>query len=225
MISGRYKLQKLAESRIVPDVVGKLLLEPEDKLLEIGCGPGNLLIPLSFLVAEATGIDHPDVCARLGQRFKDERVKTVGTNFLDYEGPDQSFDKILIYGVLNSLSDRDEGLAFINKAVKLLAPGGRMLIGDIANVDCKKRFLSSEAGKEFQKTWEAEMAKAAKDGGDAGNPYEPEPDPQVFQADDAFMVTVLSRYRSAGMHTQLLPQPADLPFGMTREDILIVSPR
>jgi len=224
LVAGRYKLQKQAERRIVPDVAGKLLLAPEDRLLEIGCGPGGLLIPLSFLVAEATGIDHPDICARLEHRFNDSRIKTIGINFLDYEGPEGGFDKILIYGVMNSLTDRDEALLFIDKAVKLLAPGGRLLIGDIANIDCKKRFLSSKAGQEFQKAWEAGMAEAAKDSDDA-EAYEAQPDHQVFQADDAFIASVLSRFRSAGMQTYLLPQPVDLPFGMTREDILIVSPR
>lgn len=224
LVSGRYKLQKLAERRIVPDVTSKLALASEDRLLEIGCGPGNLLIPLSFMVTEATGIDHPDVCARLKQRFNDERVKTVGINFLDYEGPARGFDKILIYSVLNTLADQEEAFFFLDKAVSLLAPGGRLLIGDIANIDCKKRFLSSQAGQEFQKAWEASMAKAAKEG-DAGDAYEAEPDHKVFQPDDAFVVSVLSRYRGAGMHSHLLSQPADLPFGMTREDILIVAPR
>jgi hypothetical protein len=35
----------------------------------------------------------------------------------------------------------------------------------------------------------------------------------------------LSRYRNIGMHSYVMAQPSDLPFGLTREDLLIVAPQ
>ena len=140
IVSGRYEIQKPAERKIVLDVASKLSLCSEDKLLEIGCGPGNLLIPLSFLVSAATGIDHPDVCVRLKERFVGQNLNLIGINFLDFEDLEGKYDKILIYSVINTLTDENEALRFIDKAVQLLAPGGILMIGDIANSDRKNRF-------------------------------------------------------------------------------------
>jgi hypothetical protein len=53
--AGRYAFQAEAERLILADVMSKLQLDPADTLLVVGCGPGTLLIPLSFVVAQATG--------------------------------------------------------------------------------------------------------------------------------------------------------------------------
>ena len=68
LIAGRYAFQKPAEKKILFDVIRKLRLENRDSLLEIGCGVGNLLIPLSFIVDKVTGIDHPDCLDKLETR-------------------------------------------------------------------------------------------------------------------------------------------------------------
>ena len=76
-IAGRYDIQAEAERAIPPDVAGKLALDPDDTLLELGCGAGNLLLPLSSMVRTATGIDHPEVIASLQQRLKDEPLELL----------------------------------------------------------------------------------------------------------------------------------------------------
>ena len=60
----RYKGSEQAERLIVNDLLGKLDLRPDSSLLDIACGPGNLLIPLSFHVARSVGIDHPGMISR-----------------------------------------------------------------------------------------------------------------------------------------------------------------
>lgn len=218
IIGGRYEIQRRAERLIIKDVMEKLDIGPDDRLLEIGCGPGNLLIPLSFMVQSAAGIDHPDVCKFLKSRFSDPKVHVIGCNFLDYEpAADEEFDKVLMYGVVSTLTDHDEAVEFIDKAVGLVAAGGRFLLGDIPNIDRKNRFLRSETGKAFEAEWQKEMADT---------PRTPEPDgtlrdDKLFQPDDRFVVSLMSRYRERGFDSYLLPQPPDLPFGNTREDLLI----
>lgn len=220
VVSGRYAVQQSAERLIVRDVAEKLNLQPDDRLLEIGCGPGNLLIPLSFEVAHATGIDHPEVCRRLRARFSDPRIDVIPTNFFDYEPKGEVYDKILIYSVVNTLADRDEAFRFIDKAVGLLKRGGRLLLGDIANADRKRRFLASEQGRAFQQEWERAMEAAQSRDGDA-SPIDYPHDADVFQPDDGFLLDCLGRYRSRGFHAYCLPQPAALPFDHTREDIIV----
>ena len=221
VISGRYEIQRRAERLIVADIARKLKIGPDDQLLEVGCGAGNLLIPLSFVARFAVGIDHPLVCHYLRLRFSDSRIKLIGMNFLDYEPePSLVFDKILVYSVLNTLSDEAEALTFLDKAVAMLAPQGRLLLGDIANIDRKQRFLSTDDGQKFDKDWRAKMSTSRQV--KRGSTYLK--DEMVFRPSDVFVFSLLQRYRKRGYETYLLPQPSSLPFGHTREDVLVVAP-
>ena len=221
VIGGRYAIQRGAERLIVMDVAKKLNIGPDDRLLEIGCGPGNLLIPLSFMVQAAVGIDHPNVCRFLNARFTDPKIQTIECNFLDYEPvADEAYDKVLTYSVLNTLSDQTEAIEFVDKAVGLVAPGGRLLLGDIANVDRKKRFLNSDAGKEFEVKW---REKTVHFSASLWQPHYPKDD-RLFQPTDRFVLSLMERYRARGFDTCLLAQPPDLPFGRTREDLLVRRP-
>jgi ubiquinone/menaquinone biosynthesis C-methylase UbiE len=71
-IAGRYPVQEEAEKNILPDIIKKLHLNFLDNFLEIGCGTGNLLIPVAFLVRNATGIDHTSCLKSLRQRCDSE---------------------------------------------------------------------------------------------------------------------------------------------------------
>lgn len=224
LVAGRYAIQEDAQRLIIADVTAKLALLPSDRLLEVGCGPGNLLIPLSFMVKHATGIDHPEVCRRLRARFPDSSLRLIGDNFFDYvPEPGAAFDKILIYGVLNSLSDEYEAFAFIDKALSLLAPNGTLLVGDIANTDLKARFLASSAGRAFEASWRETQQRTVPDAVGQGQPVL-QPDPAVHSANDNFIVAAIARYRARGCYATVLPQPPELPFGHTREDLIVRRP-
>ena len=217
---GRYNVQADAERLVIHDVVQKLRLEPANRLLEIGCGPGLLLIPLTLMCQESTGIDHPEVIEKLHSRFSDPKLSTLSGNFLDID-IEGEFDRILIYSVVNCLGSREEVAEFIGKAVGLLAPGGRLLIGDVPNKDVKDRFLRSPAGQSFQAEWEQISAEDMRRYADTIVPLL-EPDSEFVIFTDSFVLELLQSYRSAGIHSYVLPQPSVLPFGNTREDILIV---
>ena len=82
--SGRYRAQSSAEPVLIRDIIEKLQLSPTDSFLEIGCGVGNLLIPLSFMVSSAMGIDHPNVVLQLKERFSDSKIKLEPIDFFDF---------------------------------------------------------------------------------------------------------------------------------------------
>ncbi len=216
-LAGRYTIQRRAERLVAFEIAAKLELGPDDRLLEIGCGPGNLLIPLSFAVAQATGLDHPDVCARFSERFYDGRCRLIGANFLDYDTTSgELFDKIMIYSVISTLESANEAFAFVDKALTLLAPNGRLLVGDIVNLGRKARFQQSMEGKKFDKEWKEQIAR---------EPMNVAPkrrrDNKVFEPGDEFIAELFLRYRRKGYDTFVVPQSSDLPFGHTREDVLI----
>jgi hypothetical protein len=120
--------------------------------------------------------------------------------------------------VLQYLSDMEELISFVDKAVSLLLPGGRALFGDLPNRSLKKRFLESRAGQDFIIRWE-ELRKRT-----SGEELPFDPDPELVSIEDECVLTLLSRYRARGYESYVLAQPPDLPFGHTREDLLIVAP-
>lgn len=216
VVAGRYTGQQAAEEKIPGDVSGKLDLKPDDTLLEIGCGTGNILLPLFSLVQAATGIDHPAIIKRMGQRHNEDEIKGIPGNFLDLK-IDSLFDKILIYSVLHNLSDEREVTSFIDKALGLLKPGGKMLVGDIPNQDLKERFLSSPEGKKFIEQWQIKMQSVPAPDLDIAD------DPQTVAFDDAFMRRLIADIEGEKFNCTILGQPSDLPFGHTRHDLLIES--
>jgi len=218
-MSGRYGEQALAEKFILADVMEKLDIRPEDRLLDIGCGTGLLLLPLSFIVDRAVGVDHPDVVEVVRTRAQGDAVELVGGNFLDVELEEQGFTKIIVYGVVQYLESEAELHAFVAKAVRLLGAGGRMLVGDIPNVEKKNRFLASESGAAFHEEW-SRNGKATSNVDDSAML----PPDSIVEFTDEVVCRLLLHARRAGLDAYLVPQPPDLPFGRTREDILLVAP-
>jgi cyclopropane fatty-acyl-phospholipid synthase-like methyltransferase len=219
VVAGRYVFQREAERKILFDLLYKLKLEVTDELLEIGCGPGNLLMPLSCFCARATGIDNEGAITRLEHRLTNDNVVTcMPGNFLDMDLPASQFDKILIYSVLHYLSDKAEILRFVERALPILKPGGLMLLGDIPNTSKKIRFGNSISGQMIAKKWAEQIMVA-----DGTLPEKITQDHKLVIFDDALVLDVVAFIREKGFDAYLLPQPLDLPFGGSREDILVVA--
>lgn len=221
VVAGRYEAQSASEVMIVDDVKGKLGLQVTDDFLEIGCGTGNLLIPISFMVKTTTGIDHPAVIKKLKERSGKIISHTYEDNFLDLQ-INSKYHKILIYSVMHCLGSQIEVMEFIDKAMNLLVPGGRLLIGDVPNADNKKRFLSSSTGSAFSEEWSRLIEHEHKSYKLLNEKLDHDDEFPAF--DDSFIIKIVEEVRAKGASCYILPQPPDLPFGHTREDILICKP-
>jgi SAM-dependent methyltransferase len=220
-VSGRYQFQSSAERRIVLDVIEKMRLSSEDSLLEIGCGPGNLLIPLSYIVNDAMGIDNEAMLARLAARGgASSKVTLIAGDFLSMPAPPRAFSKILIYSVIQYMEDFTQAVAFAMRALSLLAPGGRLLLGDLPNRDKKARFQSTPEGMRAASEWRSELSTAGP------HPISGFPaDSRLVEVNDVFILRLLELTRQSGFESYVLPQPSNLPFGNSREDLLFVAPR
>lgn len=215
-LTGRYAIQEASERLIVPDIINKLSIKPKDVLLEIGCGPGNLLIPLSFYVDAAFGIDHPNVIEKLKVRFTDEKLNLIGDDFFKHIF-NQKFDKILCYGVVPALPNEGLVYSILDKAMDLLKPSGKLLLGDLNNIDKKSRFLNSARGMKFQEDWNSKMVHVKET--DIETPAD-----HKLVVDDKLVMGLIEHIRKKGMHGYIYDQPQDLPFGNSREDIVVVGP-
>lgn len=218
-IAGRYSFQRQAEQYLLYYLLEKLSLSPKDDLLDIGCGAGNVLIPLSFFVHSITGIDHPNLIAQIKDRVpKDHDTMTlIPGEFPTTEVPG-IFSRIVIYSVIHYLRTEDEVLQFIRAAVLLLQPGGKMLIGDIPNKDLKARFLDSEQGKRFAAEWQEKVEREQKINPNIHTPLTETP---LVAMDDALVEKMLATLEGMHLHARRIRQPDTMSFSHTREDIII----
>jgi len=227
--ASRYLHQVEQEKNIVPDIVNKLKITAKDVCLDIGCGTGNIAIPLSIVSKKIIGIDHHKCIDKLRKRISGiKNIFLISGNFLDINIK-KSFDKIIVYSVLQYLSDKNELFRFIDKAIDLLKPNGKLLLGDLPNSSKEKRFFDSRTGKKYQKKWDKERQKFKKraEGGDeciGDLLYGISKDSKYVAINDDLVLTILAHTRGKGFDAYVLPQPKELPFGYSREDIIIEKP-
>ena len=215
--AGRHAFQKEAEWDIVLDVAEKLQIRKADNLLDIGCGPGNIIIRLGHMARSVTVVDHERVIDDLLVRPIPFPVHAYSGNFLEVRIP-RYFDKILVYSVLHYLADEAEALAFLQKAYGLLRPGGMMLVGDIPNADKKRWFEGSQFGAAFSKAWD----KRDINGNEFFAAIRADGNRAAF--DNAVIRRLMKGLGVGGKDYDVLPQPTTLPFAYTREDILVTKP-
>lgn len=212
-----------AQKKALVDIMAKLDLQPEDQCLEIGCGVGNMLIPLSYFVGHMSGIDHENCLEIVKKRCSADNITLIPGNFLALDPGKETFDKILVYSVLQYLS-REQLFSFVDKALGLLRTGGKMLLGDLPNNSLRERFLASPSGKKFEEEWRKKYAANRHSDIYIKAAQQAEPDPENVAFDDALVLELVAYLRDSGVHASILPQPRDLPFGNSREDILVTRP-
>lgn len=113
----------------------RLGVRPGERVLEIGPGPGRLLIPIANQVlpgGEAVGLDiQPGMLTRLRTRAVEAGI----TNLTAVEGdaaslhfPTESFDLVYFVTVLGEIPKRE---AALRACYTLLKPGGRLSVTEL----------------------------------------------------------------------------------------------
>ncbi len=214
---GRYLKQSDDELNIFDDVCSKLpaLTQKDTLIIDIGCGCSD---PVKKLIDNSQKyknnlvlVDSEEMLSLLPEL---DNITKINAKF-----PDESFvesyenkaDAIIVYSVFHCVYLESDFIMFVDSLVKLLKNGGTLLLADLPNATKKKRFLSSDEGREFHKNW-------------SGEEQAPEVNWNQFEAgslDDSLVLMLMMRYRQMGYETYLVPQSKQLPFSNTREDILV----
>ena len=97
------------------------------RALEIGCGPGRLMKPLSRHFGEIHGVDVSDEMIRLArERLADiphaHVHATNGASLAQFA--DESFDFVYSYAVFQHIPSRDVVLEYMREIRRVLKPGG-----------------------------------------------------------------------------------------------------
>lgn len=125
--------------RMRDEIVGRL--DPGERVLDLGCGPGALAVQLAQAGCQVTGIDiSPAMLAQAEQRACREGVarrvtlRELGVGELDTAFGDASFDAVVSVLLFSELSDDEIGFA-LTQSWRILKPGGTLLIADEVRPD------------------------------------------------------------------------------------------
>ena len=126
-------------------------LEPGQKVLEVGCGPGFFTIPAARIVGEKGNVYALDVSPlaveRVQQKIEKEgatNVKTILADAAQTGLPDQSFDLIFVFGFAHSVGNMDDILTELHR---LLKPSGILAIEGASRISSKLFYPVERQGR------------------------------------------------------------------------------
>lgn len=225
---GRLPDSESDEIKVWADIIAKLPMHPGDRGLDIGCGCGTIA---GFLAAKAaedgftiTLMDFEKPIELLKTLIPGAREPSVEFRvgaFPTHVAEDEYFDFILMYSVLHYMDDLSGS---VEAAVSRLKPGGRLLLGDIPNLSRKGRFLASNQGRAFDAAYKSIPLETVPIYANHHDFVSQQLAAGAPALTDGWIVDLVRRQRDRGLEASILPQPNDLPFSRTREDLLIIRP-
>jgi cyclopropane-fatty-acyl-phospholipid synthase len=131
--------QSLTEAQLAKKrhIAAKLLIEPGQRVLDIGCGWGGLALYLAeHCGADVTGVTLSKEQVGIAAGRARERGLATRAEFRlqDYRAVSETFDRIVSVGMFEHVGVGYYG-AFFDKAAELLADDGVMLLHSIGRID------------------------------------------------------------------------------------------
>ena len=210
-----------SEPAILADIVAKLPALAGEQRTIVDIGPG--CAALSDLTRELCAARRHELVFVDSAEMLDHHPDGPGLTKVAARFPDSAelmtshggrADAVIVYSVIQYAFTDASIFEFLDAALELLAPGGRLLVGDLPNASMRRRFLASETGRAHHREY-------------VGRDEDPD---LTFNAidrgeiDDAVILSLLLRARSGGFHAWLVPQDPGLPMANRREDLLIQRP-
>jgi len=110
--------------------IRELNLVQRSKFLEVGCGAGMFLGPISEMVDKAVGCDLSESMLKRAHMHKeDAEVQVAEARHLPYASGE--FNAILVYSVFHYFPTREYAKKALRELFRLICKNGRIWIGDV----------------------------------------------------------------------------------------------
>ncbi len=135
-----FKTLGLGDSKYTQIIHDVAHVEPGEKILDIGCGRGEMVFIAAHAGANATGIDFADSAVKIANemRLKHDKDIQTRTKFiysdagqLDFEN--NLFDKVFLVDVVEHVSN-NEMVEIFRNVKRVLKPDGKLIINTAPNV-------------------------------------------------------------------------------------------
>ncbi|MBU1086347.1 MAG: class I SAM-dependent methyltransferase [Candidatus Omnitrophica bacterium] len=131
-IDNYYQPKTLAQKRRIEIVVDLLDPQPNQKILDVGCGVGTFAYAAAKQNSMVYGLDYSHeslkVAKLLAKRFKTEQNSVfVTASALSLPFKDSCFDKVVIADFVEHITDPEKKL-LLEEIVRVLKPGGEGVI-------------------------------------------------------------------------------------------------
>lgn len=134
------------------DTVSRIMALNPRKVLEIGCGTGLLLCEIAPACEKYAASDFSHtVIGQLSKRIEDNPALKNKVTLCQGEAlnpgdwPAGEFDTIILNSVLQLFPSADYLKRVLSNAIKFLAPGGRIFVGDVQNFDLLQAYHAGVA--------------------------------------------------------------------------------
>lgn len=116
-------------------IVEHLKVSPGMKVLDAGCGPGRLTIPLAEAVGTDGEVTALDIQEKMLEKVREKaqalgkkNVKTLHTRLGEGQLPENSFDRAALVTVLGEIPDQ---LGALREILEALKPGGYLIVAEV----------------------------------------------------------------------------------------------
>ncbi len=121
-------------SAVFDAVIEAAAVGPETVVVDLGCGSGQLSVPLAHKGAAVTAVDiSPRMAELVRQRAAEEHLDRLTAQVAPVEHlvlPPASVDVVVTNYAMHHVRDNDK-LAVVRAAAGWLKPGGRLVVGDM----------------------------------------------------------------------------------------------
>lgn len=127
-------------------IINKLDLRPNDVFLDVGCGAGAILYPISNICENVAGIDYAHSLIEVAKKYVSHGdLHCCAATEMPFD--DGFFDKTLSFSVFQYFPSLIYAKTVIDELIRCTKETGRILIGDIPDISKKTSYEKIKSGE------------------------------------------------------------------------------